>query len=289
MLLTACSGNRPCVSVDDDFVALTESGNNSHPMWSPDGSKIAFDSNRDGDRDIYVMDADGSNVQNITDESSRDDWRPAWSPDGNRIAFVSSRNGDAIHVVNADGSGMEQITERGNNTYPAWSPDGSRIAFQSSRGRRSSDIYLMDPDGSNVVNLTCNRNTEGPTCYSEQHPSWSPDGSKIAFDTNRDGNIRSSYIMDADGLNVTKLTGHRGLTHPVFSPNGRRVAFQYTRIGRFERNDDIVVTNADGSDIVQLTDTTSVEAVPAWSPDGRCIAFSSHYGRRGQIYLSPSR
>ena len=280
IVLAACAGSPPC---GDEPVGLTDLGSDQNPAWSPDGSQIAFDSGRDGDRDIYVMNADGSDVRNLTDESSRNDWRPAWSPDGKRIAFVSDSDHD-IYVMNADGSNITQLTDSGRNTYPAWSPNGRKIAFESSRGR-TSDIYVMDADGSNQVNLTYNRTS---TNYSEQHPSWTPDGRKIAFDTNRDSNFRSSYVMDADGSNVEQIPSSQRLKHPVFSPNGERVAFQYLRIGRFELNDDIVVMNADGSDVVRLTDTTSIDAVPAWSPGGKCIAISSQYGRRSQIVVVPA-
>ena len=109
-----------------------------NPSWSPDGSQIAFDSDRDGNWEIYVMDADGSNPTNLTNNAA-DDQRPAWSPDGSKIAFHSNRDGnlDEIYVMDADGSNPIRLTNNTDNDHcPSWSPDGSKIAFRSFQGRQ---------------------------------------------------------------------------------------------------------------------------------------------------------
>jgi Tol biopolymer transport system component len=123
------------------------------PAWSPDGSSIAFHSLRDGNYDIYVMDADGSNEIRLTTDGSAD-LNPVWSPDGLRIAFVSTRDADyELYVMNADGSDQQRLTESGGrDEHPTWSPDGSRIAFSSDRdGRR--ELFVMDADGTNLERL----------------------------------------------------------------------------------------------------------------------------------------
>jgi WD40 repeat protein len=162
--------------------------------------QIAFVSYRDGNSEIYVMNADGKQA-NLTDHAARDA-NPAWSPDGRRLAFVSRRDGnnetDEIYVKNADGSGLTRLT---NNTAddmsPAWSPDGRRLAFVSNRDGKY-DIYLMNADGSGQTNLT--NHPDG-----DRGPVWSPDGNAIAFVSDRDGN-EEIYVMNANGSGPTQLT-----------------------------------------------------------------------------------
>ena len=127
-----------------------------HPTWSPDGTKIAFTSDRDGDREIYVMKASGGRPIQLTENLVPWDRAAAWSPDGKRIAFTSGRDGDFdIYVMDADGSDPIQLTHNllAMDDHAAWSPDGERIAFTSNR-EGEFDIYVMDADGSNPVNLT---------------------------------------------------------------------------------------------------------------------------------------
>jgi hypothetical protein len=168
------------------------------PSWSPDGSRIAFTSERDGNDEIYVMDADGSNQQRLTNDPA-EDWWSSWSPDGSRIAFVSNRDGnDEIYVIDANGSNQQRLTDNpAEDRSPSWSPDGSRITFTSDRDE-NYEIYVMDADGSNQQRLTDNP-------AQDWWSSWSPDGSRIAFVSKRDGNDEI-YVMDVDGSNQQRLT-----------------------------------------------------------------------------------
>lgn len=187
-------------------------GNDPDPInWSPDGSRIAFVSTRDGHSEIYVINVDGSGQANLTNAPGSD-FSQTWSPDGSRIAFVSDRDGDyEIYVMNADGSGQTNITSApGLDIAPKWSPDGSRIVFESDRNG-ISEIYVMNADGSGQKNLTTalsdGSNAPGET---DADPTWSPDSSRIAFWSERDGNQdiynQDVYVMKADGSERRRLT-----------------------------------------------------------------------------------
>ena len=181
------------------------------PTWSPDGTRIAFCSLRDvvGNFEIYAMDADGNNLTRL-DKHEFHDILPSWSPDGSKIAFVSYRDGglnDPLHifVMNADGTGRRNLTadtQLRKNSNPSWSPDGRKIAFTSYRhfvpARSRNDIFVITADGKELEQLT-----DGPG--TSTLPVYSPDGTKIAYVSGRRGDS-NIYIMDANGMNVVKLT-----------------------------------------------------------------------------------
>ena len=229
---------------------------------TPATDKIAFWSNRDGNDEIYVMNADGSGQTRLTNNPASD-VRPAWSPDGTKIAFESYRDGnEEIYVMNADGSGQTRLTNNpGPDWTPAWSPDGTKIAFTSSRDS-DLEIYVMNADGSGQTRLSNGGGTD---------PAWSPDGTNIAFDSVRDSN-GEIYVMNADGSGPTRLTNNPARdVSPSWSPDGTKIAFQSDRDG----NDEIYVMNADGSGQTRLTNNPGPDWTPAWSPDGTKIAFDS--------------
>ena len=231
--------------------------------------RIAFSSNRDGNYEIYVMNADGSAQTRLTttDAYTYDD-DAKWSPDGEKIAYTRAFLGllGDIYVMNADGTGQTRLT---NNVVPdhvpTWSPDGQKIAFHSTRDG-NADIYVMNADGTGQTRLT---NDDAL----DLRPDWSPDGQKIAF---MSGIFTFDiYVMNADGSGRTRLTNTypAGDAHPAWSPDGQKIAFtSYRDAG----NQDIYVMNADGSGLNRLTNNPMADFRPAWSPDGQKIAFTSN-------------
>jgi Tol biopolymer transport system component len=192
------------LNFDDNSTAILSNPSGSDegfPDWSPDGTLIAFNSRRDGNNEIYLMNADGSNQVRLTDNPA-DDFAPSWSPDGTKIVFVSDRDQSAgitdLYIMNADGSGVTRLTNDAYLDYaPDWSPDGQKIAFRSDRDG-NSDIYVINIDGSGEIQLT-----QDPAY--DWSPQWSPDGKYIAFQTDRDGNFEI-YRMVADGSDPVNLT-----------------------------------------------------------------------------------
>ncbi len=253
-------------------------------------AQIAFQSDRDRNYEIYVMDDDGKNQRNLTNHPDRD-LAPSWSPDGTRIAFVSDRDGHVpkgrvwstfeIYVMDAEGKNQRNLTNDPNSDHsPAWSPDGKRIVFSSDR-EVNFEIYVMDNNGGNPQKLTNNPGTD-------QHPSWSADGKRIAFSSYRDGHFIADsgltseiYVMDADGGNPQRLTENRQNDD---SPDGTRIVFSSDRKGDFA-NYEIYVMDADGGNQQRLTENRDRDVSPSWSADGTRIAFSSYRDNQGEIYV----
>lgn len=230
-------------------------------------NRVAFESQRHGESEIYVMDANGTGQSRLTNNYVKD-WAPAWSPDGQRIAFVSDRDGNMeIYVMNADGSDVTRLTyDAGFDSRPCWSPDQSRIAFDSDRDG-DGEIYVMDTKGRNLLQLTHNSVADGD-------PDWSPDGSYIVFNTQRDGNLEV-YVMSVNGTGQVNLTNHLARDSlPVWSPDGTQIAFESDRTG----NLDIYVMDSEGTNPTRLTGYSGEDQQPSWSPDGRKIIFSRHDG-----------
>jgi Tol biopolymer transport system component len=252
-------------------------GKDLSPAYSPDGSRIAFEGLRTGNGDIYLMNADGSGVVRLTN-ALREDGQPAWSPDGNRIAC--SRCGSAncsIWVMTSAGANQHRIT-RGRGfgdleTDPAWSPDGHLIAFRAIvPGGLCNRIWVVHPDGSGRRVLTsCRRQSIGGT--QDFKPTWSPDGTRIAFERSYDITLRQTIrrimVMNRDGSGKHAITPASMLaSEPAWSPDGSEIAF--SRI--LPHAVDTVVMRPDGRDRILVARHTHS---PAWRPAACTITGTS--------------
>jgi Tol biopolymer transport system component len=251
---------------------------------NPASERIAFVSDRDGNAEIYVMNADGGGVHRLTDNPATDTM-PAWSPDGARISFVSARDGNyEIYVMNADGSSLRRLTEDpGLDTNPTWSPDGRRIAFESDRvggstaNDRDTAIFIMAADGSDLVQHTVSGFPDA-----EFGPDWSPDGSTLAIYSTRRGQPEIAVVGAERGSPVLQLTTNFAIdSSPAWSPAGSAIAFSSQRDGNAEI---YVLQRASGLE-QRLTNDTAIDSLPTWSPDGNHIAFNSDRTGNDEIYV----
>ena len=285
--LSTRDGNAEIYATDSDWTApvrLTRHpAIDSFPAWSPDGTKIAFTSNRRNGStyEIYIMGADGKRPVRLTKNNQlvpAYDESPSWSPDGRKIAFASNREGNSeIYVMHVKGKKIVRLTVTvATEETPVWSPDGMKIAFASGIVFAQSDIFVMNANGANPVNLTQN-----PQSINE-NPSWSPNGERIAFQAWRRSN-HDIYVMDADGSNVVRLTHHFAWdAYPAWSPDGRKIAFTSLRnlVG-----EEIFLMNPNGTNIVQLTHSSEewMNRMASWRPTPQAV-FSKgklviHWGR----------
>ncbi|MGA7828050.1 MAG: Tol-Pal system beta propeller repeat protein TolB [Geobacteraceae bacterium] len=239
----------------------------------PFTSKIAFVSKKTGNKEIYLMDYDGYNVQRLTANGSIN-LNPDFSPNGREIIYTSYKRGNPdLYRRDLFSTAEARISAHpGINITGSWSPDGNRIALALSKDG-NAEIYIISKDGKQMSRLTHNGAIE-------TSPTWSPDGSRIAFLSDRLGKPQI-FVMNADGSNPYRLTtsGNYNVS-PSWSPKGDRILYCRQQAGGFQ----IHSIAPDGSNDIQLTSAGSNEH-PRWSPDGRFITFSSTRDGTQAIYV----
>jgi TolB protein len=238
--------------------------------WSPDGSMLAFRVWANGNYQLFVARADGTDPTNIT--GSMGVGELAWSPDGSMLSFTSSQKGNDsdVFVVQVDGTGLRAVVESPLTEHrPQWSPDGTLIAFERwpvhDRDPGTPDIYTVGLDGSEPVPLVTSAGWDTGA-------AWSPDGSRIAFSSERDGD-EEIYVVNADGSDEQKLTDLPGVdaSSATWSPDAGRLSF----VAHDGEQWDMWVVKPDGSGLMKLTASDRDDGPAVWAPDGSLLAFTA--------------
>jgi WD40 repeat protein len=298
-----CSALRARSLLPATVLALFVLSTAAAQAWPGLNGYMAYGSNRTGSAfsdDVYVSALDVESPMQLTFRRA-DDGQPAWSPDGRRLAFKTTQFGsNQLAVINADGTGETLLTRtfRFSEGQPAWSPDATKLLYRRTPENplvQNGDIWVLDVEGSAkdptqpVTQAVLLRTGD------ERYPSYSPDGTQIAFrgdlDLAEPSGDEELYVMNSDGTNVRQLTRNADFdSAPSWSPDGKRILFERALAGTFTpgveaQEKDVYVMRADGSHVRRLTDSPGLDEGPEFSPDGTKIAFSSSRDGQQEIYV----
>jgi Tol biopolymer transport system component len=260
-------------------------GCNAWPRWSPDGSRLAFASNRDGRQigqtsglyDVFVMDADGGDPRNVSEPLGEamgfNVTVIGWSPDGDVVFQTDGATGGGVdmrvYLVRPDGTDPRPMFDRAGDHTPAWSPDGTRVAFIRQEDE-TRQLHLMNADGSGVTPVTDHdwdrlpREVGGFSDTVSDLDPWSPDGSRLIFERYDGGGWGTLYVVNADGTGVRRLElGHEQTMFNGWSTDGSRIS--YTRYQVAPESQDVYLAKVDGApEVENLTDTPHLDSDGVW-------------------------
>lgn len=270
-----CSSHESIAGITHFHKTVQPDHNDSQGTLSPDGKSMVFVSDRDGNDDLFLINLDGSGLQQLTSHEDKD-FLPHWSPDGKQIVFTSGRDGNLeIYKINIDGSGLQRLTDNPQiDEAPKWSPDATKIAFFSLREDGNPDLYIMYADGSGLERIT---DDEGV----ETFPNWSPYGKDLSFTKIQlPERNPAMFMVHLDSKKWTEIYDSPGKDFGTSWVSSDRLAFYSDRTGNFE----IYLVNKDGSELVQLTDNPATDTFPAYGPDDYSIIFTSDRSGSERIY-----
>ncbi len=268
LIISACGSAQPAMKPVSDTQPQISSDQPAETPTQPEPTgtpppipcNIVFESDRDGNREIYVMGPDGENLRNLSNHPA-EDWDPAWSPNGAQIAFVSNRiiddvEGHYIYVMAADGSALRKLTHDNDGDRPDWSHDGQTITYTA-----DDDIFVIAADGSGqAINLT-----NSPE--KDDRPVWSPDGSQIAWLSGGDGGW-NIFVMDTDGENVKQITHNGSVNNVVWTVDGRL----FTHMDNPEAGCSNCLMDADGSNAMNAGGKGEIQRyLPFWTGNGERV------------------
>ncbi|HSG98425.1 MAG TPA: hypothetical protein VLB27_00145 [candidate division Zixibacteria bacterium] len=261
----------------------------AYPCWSPDGSQIVFQSDRNssasGHFHIHIMNTDGSDIRQVTFGETSDE-TPVWSPDGSRILYSSylTDENNELFIMNVDGSDIRRLTNNpGLDGHQKFSPDGTRIIFNRSRDTADTyNIYEMNVDGSDIRQLTDFEDWD-------TYPSISPDGSRILWrrvlptgGNTASGRNSEIFVMNRDGSDPVNISNHPDFDgYPAWAPDGSKIAFASNRdpADGNRGNFHLYIMNPDGSGVTRVLENEKYteDARPMWSSDGSQLLFNRQY------------
>lgn len=274
MRLTRCCAGLSALAV----VSITAHGlaaQSYHPTWAPDGARLAYVDATQNTSSIVVLDLRSRAVTRLTGSGARD-YYSAWSPDGQRIAFVSERDGNPeIYVVGPDGSELRRLTrDPASDVHPAWSQNGRFLAFDSDR-HGQTEVYVVDVETGSLLRVTHNR-------FADVFPIWSPGDTALLVSSDNGGSLEL-YSVGLDGAYrgpVANASDHGMIWKTTWSPDGRAVAFACAE----RRNFDIYLMKVETGRTSRITEATTIERYPVWSPVGDKIAYVSNASGRLEVF-----